>query len=64
MYGGIDVSAVRLTKGGIPASTIGVPRRYSHSPVEMLNMDDLSKLIEVVSKSIKKFDKGFNLHRI
>lgn len=64
MYGGTDASAIRLTKSGIPASTIGIPRRYSHSPVEMLNMDDLSKLIEIVTKSLKKLDKDFKLHRI
>ena len=34
------------------------------SAIRKTNMDDLSKLIEIVTKSIKKLDKGFNLHRI
>jgi endoglucanase len=64
MYGGTDASAIRLTKSGIPATTIGIPRRYSHSPVEMLNIEDLSNLIQIVTKSIERLDHNFNLHRI
>ena len=64
VHGGNDAHAVQLTKSGVPACTIAVPRRYSHSPVELFSWDDLDKLIKVLTKAISGLTSGFNLHRI
>lgn len=35
-----DASAIHLEQDGIPTGAITIPRRYSHSPVEMANLND------------------------
>ena len=64
VLGGNDAHAIQQAKSGIPACMIAVPRRYSHSPVELFSMDDLDNLIKVLTKAIAGLDSGFNLHRI
>jgi endoglucanase len=36
-----DADSVVLSRAGIPTGSIGVPMRYMHSPVEMVQMDDI-----------------------
>ncbi len=64
MFGGTDASAMQQTMAGLHAMAFSIPRRYSHSPVEVLSMDDLNNLIRILSEAIPGVDSGFNLHRI
>jgi putative aminopeptidase FrvX len=64
MHGGTDASAMQQTRAGIAACTIGVPRRYSHSPVEVLSLEDLHNLTEIMTRAIGGLTRGFNTHRI
>jgi len=64
MYGGTDASAMQQTKAGLAACTVGVPRRYSHSPVEVLSLDDLYNLTEIMTRAIEGLGRGFSTHRI
>ena len=41
---GTDADAIFLQRGGIPCSSIGVPNRYMHSPVEVVELDDLDEM--------------------
>lgn len=63
MHGGTDASAVMQSKSGIPAVTMGVPRRYSHTPVEVFDLNDLKNLVKILVSALKKIDKGFDTHR-
>jgi endoglucanase len=63
MTGGTDASALQQTGSGIPAVAIGIPRRYSHSPVELLSLNDLDILTEILTHAISSLDKSFNLYR-
>ena len=64
MHGGTDAKATAQTRGGIPSSTIGLPRRYSHSPVEAFDQKDLEGIVGILVAAIKSLDTGFNLHRV
>ncbi|HUV54185.1 MAG TPA: M20/M25/M40 family metallo-hydrolase [Candidatus Krumholzibacteriaceae bacterium] len=64
MHGGTDASAMQQTKAGLAACTIGVPRRYSHSPVEVLSLEDLHNLTEIMTRAIEGLTKDFSTHRI
>jgi endoglucanase len=64
VLGGNDAHAIQQSKSGIPVCTIAVPRRYSHSPVELFSWDDLDNLIKVLTKAIAGLDSGFKLNRI
>jgi len=37
-----DATYLHLTREGIPSGSITIPRRYSHSPVEVMNLSDLT----------------------
>lgn len=58
-----DVSAVMLAREGIPAGVVNIPRRYSHSPVEMLDINDAVDSLLLVESAIRAFgpevDLGF-----
>ncbi|MGL6198216.1 MAG: M42 family metallopeptidase [Lachnospiraceae bacterium] len=57
-----DASAFSYSEGGIPTATLTVPRRYSHSPVEMMNINDavdLLTLITVIVKDNENADLSF-----
>lgn len=64
MHGGTDASAMMQTRSGIPAVTLGIPRRYSHSPVEVFAMSDLENLVKILVAAIKRLDAGFSLQRV
>ncbi len=53
-YGGnSDAAAVHLVRSGVPTGIVNIARRYSHSPVEMLDINDAVgslRLIETVAR--------------
>jgi putative aminopeptidase FrvX len=64
MHGGTDASAMQQTRAGLAVCSIGVPRRYSHSPVEVFSLDDLHNLTEIMTRAIEGLTGSFNTHRI
>ena len=64
MHGGTDSSAMQQTKSGIPSVPFSIPRRYSHSPVELLSLDDLYNLTEILTRGLSELDKSFNFLRV
>ncbi len=51
--GTTDATAIHLTKGGIPSTTISVPSRYIHSPVEVLDLKDIDAAVELLTEALK-----------
>lgn len=51
-----DASSFSYVEGGIPTATLAVPRRYSHSPVELMNINDAADLMKLVDQMIKMND--------
>jgi endoglucanase len=57
--GTTDASAISLTREGIPSGVISVAARYIHTPVELLNLQDLEKAAELVVEAIKSINNYF-----
>ncbi|MEL4304280.1 M42 family metallopeptidase [Methanococcoides sp. LMO-2] len=57
--GTTDATAIHLTREGIPSSTISVPTRYIHSPVEVLSLEDLQACADLIAKAVLNIDKYF-----
>ena len=56
--GTTDATAIHLTKSGIPAGVVSVPARYIHSPVEVLDLNDLvngAKLVAAALETAKDY---------
>jgi len=47
---GTDADAFFTSRGGIPALNLGVPNRYMHTPVEMLDLNDLDETAGVLAE--------------
>ena len=51
--GTTDATAIHLTKGGIPSTTLSIPSRYIHSPVEVLDVRDIEAAVELLIAALK-----------
>lgn len=52
--GTTDATAIHLTKGGIPSTTLSIPSRYIHSPVEVLDLADVEAGVKLLVNALKK----------
>jgi endoglucanase len=50
-YTGTDADPIRITRAGIPVGLVGIPLRYMHSPVEIMQLSD----VEAAAKLIAAF---------
>jgi putative aminopeptidase len=61
-YGGTsDASAVHLVRDGVPTGVLNIARRYSHSPVEMLDLNDAVDTLLLVETAARSFGPLTNL---
>jgi endoglucanase len=49
--GGTDAGSIAPTRGGVPTVSISVPARYIHTPVALINLNDVRHTIELVRES-------------
>jgi endoglucanase len=47
-----DAAAAHLACGGVTTLEVKIPRRYSHSPVEMLDLRDLAAVLDLVEELV------------
>jgi endoglucanase len=54
---GTDADAVHLSRGGVPTALVSIPIRYMHSPVELVQLDDVqatARLIAAAALRLKR----------
>ena len=57
--GTTDASAIHLTKDGIPTGTVQIATRYIHSPVEVVDLNDIEDSIQLIVAAIEGAHKYF-----
>ena len=55
--GGTDAKAIHLSKIGVPSIVFGVPVRYAHGHVGIIDMDDYQSCLNLVLNVIRKLDE-------
>jgi len=55
---GTDTDVIFWTRGGIPSALVSLPNRYMHSPVEMINLNDLEKIPQLLSAFCLSLKRG------
>jgi endoglucanase len=55
---GTDADAIFRQKGGIPTVSLGLPNRYMHSPVEVIELSDLENLGRLLGAFALDLKKG------
>ncbi len=51
--GNTDATAMQQVRSGIPAGAVTIPRRYSHSPVELMDMGDAMGALKLLTALIR-----------
>jgi endoglucanase len=54
---GTDADAFYTSAGGIPSLNLGLPNRYMHTPVEVVDLDDLEAAAELLSAFAARFEE-------
>jgi endoglucanase len=55
-----DADAVYISRGGVPTGVVSVPLRYMHSPIEMLDLDDLEGAVQLVVAFARSLEPGMS----
>lgn len=61
---GTDADAFFTARGGIPSANLGVPNRYMHTPVEVIDLADLdltADLLGTFAATAHEYDFGFEV---
>jgi len=51
--GTTDATAIHLERGGIPSTTLSIPTRYIHSPVEVMDVRDVEDGVRLLVEALK-----------
>lgn len=63
MGGLTDASFSQLENDGIPMIDLAFPARYSHAPIEAVDLKDIYQLIILLEKLVPTLNKGINLKK-
>jgi putative aminopeptidase FrvX len=62
-YTGTDADAFHVSRGGIPTAVVSIPLRYMHSPVEMVQLDDVENAAKLIAAFAQRLEPGLDLRR-
>jgi endoglucanase len=60
---GTDADAFHISRAGIPTAVVSVPLRYMHSPVEMVQLDDVDNAAKLIAAFARRLDGDLDLLR-
>jgi endoglucanase len=58
-----DADVIQISRSGIPTGLVSIPLRYMHSPVELVDLDDLEATVELVAAFAARVADGIDLSR-
>jgi putative aminopeptidase FrvX len=53
---GTDADAVHISRGGVPTALVSIPIRYMHSPVELVQLDDVDACARLIAAAALRLD--------
>jgi endoglucanase len=62
-YTGTDADAVHMSRGGVPTAVVSVPLRYMHSPVEMVQLDDVDRAARLIAATAQRLTADISFER-
>jgi putative aminopeptidase FrvX len=60
---GTDADAIHLSRAGVPTAAVSIPLRYMHSPVEMVQLDDVENTARLLAAFARRLDPGTDFRR-
>jgi putative aminopeptidase FrvX len=62
-YTGTDADAIHLSRRGVPTGMVSVPLRYMHSPVELVQLDDVRNAARLIAAFAQRVGPGTSFDR-
>ena len=59
----VAAAVAQLEQEGVAVLDMGFPTRYTHTPIEVCDVQDIRQLAEVVAQMLHKLDASFSLNR-
>src|SRR5947207_2495493 len=60
---GTDADAVHLSRGGVPTALVSIPIRYMHSPVELVQLEDIDAGARLIAAAARRLDARISFAR-
>jgi endoglucanase len=60
---GTDADATSVVRGGVPSASIGIPLRYMHSSVELVQLDDVEATARLCAAFVQRLSADVSLLR-
>ena len=60
---GTDADGIHIARGGVPTGVVSVPLRYMHSPVEMVQLDDVQNAAKLIAAFAQRLEPGVSFKR-
>jgi putative aminopeptidase FrvX len=60
---GTDADAFHISRGGIPSSVVSIPLRYMHSPVELVQLDDVQNTAKLLAAFAQRVPADISFER-
>jgi len=61
--GGTDAGAIQRTREGIPAVSVSVPHRYTHSPISIARVDDWKHTLHLLHVAVQSISPNLLLEK-
>ena len=60
---GTDADAVHVSRSGVPTALVSIPLRYMHSPVELVQLDDVRACARLIAAAALRLDEQTSFGR-
>jgi endoglucanase len=60
---GTDADGMHAARAGVPTGVVSVPLRYMHSPVEMVQLDDVQNAARLIAAFAQRLEPGLSFKR-
>ncbi|MEA2136584.1 MAG: hypothetical protein QOC68_4493 [Solirubrobacteraceae bacterium] len=60
---GTDADAIHISRAGVPTGVVSVPLRYMHTPVEMVQLDDVHNAARLIAAFARRLEPGMSFAR-
>jgi putative aminopeptidase FrvX len=60
---GTDADAVHVSRAGVPTGLVSIPIRYMHSPVELVQLDDVHACARLIAAAALRLQRGTSFAR-
>jgi len=58
-----DADMIQISRSGVATGLVSIPLRYMHSPVELVDLDDLEATVELIAAFASRVAEGIDLSR-